>query len=262
MRQVCLISFLESVRSHIFHAILVFSFIFMFLSMFFAYFFMQDVGKVVVDFNLSAIAMGGLLISFFVSVGLIGKDLDKRTIYFVLGRGISREKYIYGKFAGLLLIVFTAYILMFAVSFIPLLLMKELAPLHFKSFSGNAYFLGVLADLFKCILLNAVIIFLSSFVTTSFTILIFSIFIYVTGETLAEVIGYLSVAKSGVIIESVIGIAKYLVPNFAALDFKLLVANGIIPSLNIVIISIAYSIIYSIILIFFAGVIFKKREFL
>ena len=64
-----------------------------------------DVGKVAVDLNLSVVAFTGLLLCFFVNINLLAKDIDKRTIYCVLSKPISRPEYILGKYAGTLSLI-------------------------------------------------------------------------------------------------------------------------------------------------------------
>lgn len=261
MRQVCFITFLEGVRNRVLYAIFVFTIIIMFLSTIFSQFFMQDLGKVVADFNLGAMSLAGLLISFSVSVGLIAKDLDRRTIYFVLGRNISRRSYIFGKFAGLALLIICAYIIIFLLTHIPILLMKASIPAYFKNFSWGAYALAAFADLIKCIFLNTVIIFFSSFVTASFTTLVFSILIYIAGQSLAEVLNYVSSSETYSAIAGFLNIVKYIVPDFSSLDFKTVAANGIMPPAGIYFGSIAYALVYSAVLLLLAGIIFERKEF-
>lgn len=261
MMQVCFITFLEGVRNRVLYAIVIFSLIIMFLSAVFARFFMQDLSKVIADFNLGAMSLAGLLISFSVSVGLVAKDLDRRTIYFVLGRNISRRRYIFGKFAGLALLLISAYSIIFLLTHIPILLMKSAMPAYFKGFSWNAYALAALADLVKCVFLNAVIIFFSSFVTTSFTVLIFSVLIYIAGQSLAEVLTYAGTSEAYAGLSGFLNIVKYIVPDFSSLDYKTVAANGIMPPLDIYTGSILYALVYSAVLLVLAGIIFSRREF-
>ena len=261
MLRVCRITFIEGIRSRMLYSIIALSVILMLTGTVFSQFFMQDLGKVITDFNLGAVSFSGLLISFSLSVGLISKDLDKRTIYFVLSRGISRRDYIFGKFVGLALIIAVSYAAIFALTLLPLCVMRSYIPFYFKSFSMPIYTAAVFADLVKCIFLNAVIIFFASFVTSSFSVLIFSLLTYIGGQTLTEALSYMQssglYAWHGTILETL----KYIVPNFSLLDFKTLAASGISLPIDIYIGSIAYAAVYSTILLLAAGMIFSWREF-
>jgi len=58
---------------------------------------------VIVSLGLSAISIIGLLISVFIGVGLVSKEIDKRTLYALLAKPLRRWEFILGKFAGLAL---------------------------------------------------------------------------------------------------------------------------------------------------------------
>ena len=60
----------------------------------------QDV-KIIKDLGLAAIATFGLLIAVFIGVGLVWKEVERRSIYSLLAKPISRPQFIIGKYAGL-----------------------------------------------------------------------------------------------------------------------------------------------------------------
>jgi ABC-type transport system involved in multi-copper enzyme maturation permease subunit len=62
----------------------------------------QDI-KVIKDLGLAAIALFGLLIAVFIGIGLVWKEVDKRSIYGVLSKPVTRPQFVLGKFAGLVL---------------------------------------------------------------------------------------------------------------------------------------------------------------
>src|SRR5258708_10817832 len=58
---------------------------------------------VIVTLGLSAISVIGLLISGFIGVALVSKEMDKRTLYALLAKPVRRWEFLLGKFAGLVL---------------------------------------------------------------------------------------------------------------------------------------------------------------
>ena len=58
---------------------------------------------VVISLGLSAISLIGLLIAIFTGVGLVSKEIDKRTLHAVLAKPLRRWEFLLGKFSGLLL---------------------------------------------------------------------------------------------------------------------------------------------------------------
>src|SRR4026209_2190457 len=62
----------------------------------------QDV-KIIKDLGLAAIAVFGLFIAIFIGIGLVSKEVERRSIYSLLAKPISRPPFILGKYAGLVL---------------------------------------------------------------------------------------------------------------------------------------------------------------
>src|SRR5881394_3742812 len=58
---------------------------------------------VLVSLGLSAISLIGLLIAVFTGVGLVSKEIDKRTLHAVLAKPLRRWEFLLGKFSGLVL---------------------------------------------------------------------------------------------------------------------------------------------------------------
>src|SRR4029077_2575076 len=56
---------------------------------------------VMISLGLSAISLIGLLIAVFTGVGLVSKEIDKRTLHAVLAKPLRRWEFLLGKFAGL-----------------------------------------------------------------------------------------------------------------------------------------------------------------
>src|SRR3954469_3221420 len=57
---------------------------------------------VLVNLGLTAISIFGVIIAIFIGIGLVSKEIDKRTLYTVLTRPVQRWEFILGKFFGLL----------------------------------------------------------------------------------------------------------------------------------------------------------------
>src|SRR6476469_7336385 len=62
----------------------------------------QDV-KIIKDLGLSATAIFGLFIAVFIGIGLVSKEVERRSIYSLLAKPIHRYQVVLGKFVGLVL---------------------------------------------------------------------------------------------------------------------------------------------------------------
>src|SRR5712671_1663359 len=56
---------------------------------------------VVINLGLAAVSLFGVVIAIFIGIGLVSKEIDKRTLYTVLSRPVRRWEFIIGKFFGL-----------------------------------------------------------------------------------------------------------------------------------------------------------------
>ena len=59
--------------------------------------------KVIVDLGLSAMLLFGAFIAIFVGVGLVYKEIEKRTIYAIFSKPVGRGEFLVGKYLGLCL---------------------------------------------------------------------------------------------------------------------------------------------------------------
>ena len=56
---------------------------------------------VVVNLGVTAVGVFGTVIAILIGIGLVSKEIDKRTLYTVLARPVRRWEFIAGKFFGL-----------------------------------------------------------------------------------------------------------------------------------------------------------------
>src|ERR1700704_714109 len=62
----------------------------------------QDV-KIIKDLGLSATSVFGLFIALFIGIGLVSKEVERRSVYSLLAKPIHRYQMIAGKSAGITL---------------------------------------------------------------------------------------------------------------------------------------------------------------
>jgi ABC-type transport system involved in multi-copper enzyme maturation permease subunit len=229
--------------------------------------FAHELGKVMMDLIFSTIAFSGLLLTFFVNINLMEKDIDKRTIYGVLSKPVSRTEYVLGKYLGLMILIFTAlgFLLLFSAG-IALVIKSITHPNYFRDFSWLCFFQAFFYELLMFMILNAVLIFFSSITTSSFLTLLFSVSVYITGQSIEEVVDFFKheAARSGVapspLNSFIVDFLQYIFPNLSAFDIKTLAAHGRLLPLDHTLIVFGYGLIYTTLLLFFATIIFKRRE--
>ena len=67
---------------------------------------------VMVNLGLTAISLFGIVMAIFIGVGLVYKEIEKRTLYSLLAKPIQRWQFLVGKFVGLLLTLVVNTVLM------------------------------------------------------------------------------------------------------------------------------------------------------
>ncbi|SDU60564.1 ABC transporter permease [Desulfobacula phenolica] len=260
-----ILTFKEGIRDRALMGIFIIALSMLLATILFTGLFGHELGKVLVDLNLSTIAFAGLLLTFFVNINLMAKDIDKRTIYCVLSKPISRTEYMLGKYAGLMLIVFTALFFLLVFSTGIMCFVKSFySKIYFKDFSWFCYFQAYLYEILMFAVLNSVVIFFSSISTSSFLTLLFSLATYIAGQTIEEVMEFLKKEALGQQISEInqwiVDIAQYIFPNFSAFDIKILASHGKLMTLSHTTALLTYSIVYTTLLLFLASLIFNKRE--
>src|SRR6184192_3016943 len=62
----------------------------------------QDV-KIIKDLGLAAMSIFGLFIAVFIGIGLVSKEVERRSIYSLLAKPVQRHHIVVGKYCGLVL---------------------------------------------------------------------------------------------------------------------------------------------------------------
>lgn len=260
-----ILTFKEGVRDRAIFGIGLFSLMMMAVTLIIIGFFMRELNKVAVDINLSVISLAGLLLTFFVSINLMAKDIDKRTIYCVMSKPFSRAEYIWGKYLGLLLILSAAFGLLTLCTSFTIALAKFQYAAWFGSFSWIEYYKALYASFLMFFILNAIVIFFSSITSSSFITLLFSISIYIAGQSIEEVVIYLKkgIGKEADVagyIHNIVDVIQYILPNLSIFDVKVQAAHAISISFEYLAGISVYAAIYSTVLVLAACLIFSKRE--
>jgi len=259
------ITFKEGMRSRALFGIFILALLTFAVTVTLTSLFMRDIVKVAADLGLATISFSGLLMIIFIGINLLSKDIDKRTIYMVISRPISRSQYIVGKFFGLCLLILSAVLFLGVISSLPV----YFAGLSYANpqsvFDWSIYFTAIFFIAMKLVLMASVVIFFSSITSTSFISLILTIATYIIGSTTEVVKGLIDVKTEGVDISPLMaGLIKfvyYVFPNLAAFDLKVFAAHGIpIPHSYLLWIPL-YWLFYTSIMVTAGAVIMERREF-
>ena len=96
------------IRNRVLAAIVVVGLLLLLTTPVVAVFSMRQVLALATSYSLSIIGLMGLLLTLFISMGLLASDLELRQVYTVCSLPISRSVYLLGKFLGLAILIFLA----------------------------------------------------------------------------------------------------------------------------------------------------------
>jgi ABC-type transport system involved in multi-copper enzyme maturation permease subunit len=195
----------------------------------------------------------GTLIAVFVGVGLVSKEIDRRTCYPLLARPISRSAFVLGKYAGLIAVLALNTIVMMTVNGATL-----------AAYAGNARFAGM--SFFGCFSLllvqfmvcAAFAVFFSSF-TTATLATIFTLSVVAAGHVFSEVRGFW-LGSAQVKLKPLIHVLDVLLPNMGLLDLKEAFTYGDAVTASSLALRSLYGLGYASAVVALACIVFSRRD--
>ena len=225
----------------------------------------QDL-KIIKDLGLSVIEMAGVLMSVLIGVGLVAREIDKRSIYGVLARPVRRWEFILGKYCGLMMTLVGNVAVMTAALYAVLAWMQwTSAPVVRASWEAPALDPSILVVIVflmaELAVLTAVALFFSTFSSSAMWSTLFSLGVFVAGQfssELRELSSALGSRFAGVVGWG-IGV---VLPAFGAFDVKAQVVHGLPIPLEYIGMTLAYAVLYAAALLAATVAIFSRRDFL
>lgn len=98
-------TFRENVRDKILYNLLVFAVLMIGLSIALGKMTIGEQERITIDVGLTSISVFGVLMSIFLGIGLVSKEIEKKTIYTLIAKPLPRYLFILGRFAGLMLTI-------------------------------------------------------------------------------------------------------------------------------------------------------------
>lgn len=207
---------------------------------------------VVVNLGLTAISIFGIVIAIFIGIGLVSKEIEKRTLYTVLSRPVRRWEFIAGKFFGLAGTLIVNTFFMAIGVFAALLYVSH----HFQK--ADAWVLVALYFIIlQFLIIVALALFFSSF-SSPLLSAIFAFALFIIG-TFAEDLRGFAALTHGLSRWLATG-AAYLVPNISALNVISQVAHGQPVAGHLILYNTGYALLYSAMVLFGAVLIFEHRN--
>ena len=244
-------TFRETVRDKILYNLLVFAAFLMGISVLLADLTIMEHRRIVTDIGLAAINLVGVMIAIFVGIGLVSKEIEKRTIYTIMARPISRTQFVVGKYCGLSCVLLLNLLIMMVV-FVGMMQVYR-APVH------GSIFQAVQLIFVELLLVTAVAMLFSTFSSSTLSAIL-TVAVYVIGHLTTDLKGVADKSKSE-IAKLVMNGLYYLSPNLEMLNIKGQAAVGKTVSLSYQALTSLYGLSYTALLIVAACWVFQRRDF-
>jgi ABC-type transport system involved in multi-copper enzyme maturation permease subunit len=223
----------------------------------------QDI-KIIKDLGLAALSMLGLLIAIFIGIGMVTKEVERRSIYSLLSKPVTREQFLLGKYFGLVMTL-AVNIGAMCIAYYGVLLYQELTvdPSQKAAWPAPAIdprlLIAVVLIFAELMLVTAVSVFFSTFAGPLMAIL-FTIGLWVAGHFNADLRNFEEVVDSAPAAYTARAL-YYLLPNLAPFNVKAEVVHGVPVAASHVWLTLAYAGVYITALLLGAMAIFRKKDF-
>ena len=209
-----------------------------------------EVDEILQDMGMAAIRLFSSGIAIFVGIGLIHDEVERRTIFTILSKPVSRGEFLVGKWAGLTFTVWLQLVLM-AVAF-ALVSWLAGAPLTVE----HAVAIALIG--FELMVLVAVATFFSSFTTTMLSAF-FSVGLWLIGHLSRDL--YLLGQQSDQASVTRIASALYAVlPDFEVFNKSLEAVHGLPIHGFEIGFALLYAVGYSGLILVLATTVFRRRD--
>jgi len=207
---------------------------------------------VVINLGLTAVSLFGVVISIFIGIGLVSKEIEKRTLYTLLSRPVRRWEFVVGKFAGL---VGTLFVNTFFMAIGVLGAMLYVAH-HFEKPDGWVL-VAVYFIVLQFVIVTALALLFSSFSSPMMSA-VFAFSLFIVGAFAEDLRGFAGMTRG--VTRWIATAAAYLVPNFSALNVITSVAHEQPVSGQLIFYNTVYALIYATMSICGAVLIFERRN--
>ncbi len=220
--------------------------------------------NVIKDFALAVMSLSGLMMSIFVGIGLIQKEIQRKTILTLLAKPIHRWKFIVGKYVGLLLVLAVNLAIMTLVFFL------VLRAIDCKP--NPSLLLAIYLVYLEMAVILAVALLFSAFSTPTLSAL-FTLGVYLAGHLAGDILNHLNfIQKYGArlpgtpvispLTEKFIRGVYYIIPNLENFNIRGRVVYNLPLGEHYVLYTTFYGLAFIGMYLLIASLWFSKRDFI
>jgi len=251
VRAIAVNTFKETIRDRVLAVIVVFALLMIAGGLWLGSISLGEQGRMMKDFGLAAVTGFGLIVAVFIAAGLVHKEVEKRTVFVLFSKPVSRGAFIAGKFLGLCttMAVVLAGMGLFLFALVGIL-------------DGRASGMVLVATAMIYVQLLTVMAVTIFFSTLGSAILasVLGICVFVAGQLSQNVLSLTRLGKNP-LTEAISWVVYVVIPNLAAVDVKAGVVGEETLAWGQIGLWTAYLAAYIVVVLALAAVIFRRKEF-
>ncbi len=240
----------EAIRNKLLYTLLFFAVLVIGTAVFIASLSYVEGERIIQDIGLASIRLFSVGIAIFVGIGLIHGEVERRTIYTILSKPVSRTEFLLGKFLGLLLTVWLQLVAMTLAFFVVVVSTGSTVD------SGHAS--ALLMTAFELMVVVAIATLFSAF-TTPMLAALFTLGIWATGHLSRDLL-QLGQQSDQEAIKHVAGWLYRILPDLEMFNLTIQAAHGLPIAPEEIWLPILYALGYATIMLFMASFIFQRRD--
>ncbi len=244
-------TFKEVIRDKIFYSLVFFAILLLGASVLLSTLTVGEQSKIIEDLSLSGIEIFGVIIAIFVGIGLVNKELEKKTIYTIISKPIKRWQFLLGKYLGLALTLLS-YVAVMTVCYM-LVLLAYTNTLPWQTL------IAVLLIYVELLVVTASAILFSTFSTPTLSAS-YALAIYVIGNMTGDLRGLAAKAGSAGA-SALLNFFYYFLPNLQDFNVKSETVHNIPVTAGFVLSAITYGLMYVMAILAVSVLVFQRRNF-
>jgi len=256
---IALNTFKEAIRDKILYNLLFFALLMIGASMLLATLTVGEQSKIIIDIGLASINIFGVLIAIFLGIGLISKEIEKRTIYNIISKPMPRYQFLIGKYVGLLVTVIVNTAIMGGGLYL-VLMINELRWGNGVSNINLDIWKAIYLILIEFMVITAIALLFSTFSSSSTLSAIFTIAAYIIGH-LTEDLKLMGDKLHSSLGRVTIDLIYYILPNLDNFNIKGRVVHRLEVPLPYLSLATGYALFYIITLLIISALVFQRRDF-
>jgi Cu-processing system permease protein len=243
-------TFRETIRERVLYNLVFFALLMMLSGLLLGHLSLRQDEKIIKDLGLAAMDVFGTVIAIFIGVGLVSKEIERRSLFPLLAKPLDRDEFLIGKAAGLAFTLLVNMLVMTLGMYLTLF------------FTGRALDLSLLKAVYGIYLGLVLVLALALFFSTVTSSAVASVctFALVAAGRFSDVIRNMKQVAEGVpsfVTESL----YFLLPNFRNFDFKNAVVYDLPVPWDLLARVTLYAAVYAAVVLLGSLAVFRSKDF-